>query len=172
MNTVLAQYGHPVRTKQHTKNPNIKHAVKAEISMKTISLNYSAKRSCIFLTPNSVCLWRHKEHGDSNKCWHQRQFKPSQEDDKWQCVVGINFIMICECLLSCKFYPKLCLASGFTLTKSTRMVTLQDVPLLNVTSGCPYGTYLLEPEHQCPVILLEIWFQIKLNHHEQRKTEC
>ena len=48
--------------------------------------------------------------------------------------------MICECVQSCKFYPKLRLASGFTITKSTRMVTLQDVPLLNVTSSCPYAT--------------------------------
>ena len=28
--------------------------------------------------------------------------------------------MICECARSCKLYPKLCLASGFTLTKSTK----------------------------------------------------
>ena len=35
---------------------------------------------------------------------------------------------------------KLRLASGITLTKSTRTVTLQDVPLLNVTSGRPYAT--------------------------------
>ena len=38
------------------------------------------------------------------------------------------------------FYPKLHLASGFTLTKSTRMVTLQDVQPNNVTSGRPYAT--------------------------------
>ena len=38
------------------------------------------------------------------------------------------------------FYPKLHLASGFTLTKSTRMVTLQDVQPINVTSGRPYAT--------------------------------
>ena len=42
MNTVLARYGHPVHTKQYTKNPNAKYAVKAEISMKTISFNDSA----------------------------------------------------------------------------------------------------------------------------------
>ena len=29
------------------------------------------------------------------------------------------------------------LSSAFTLTKNTRMVTLQDIPLLNVTSGGP-----------------------------------
>ena len=31
------------------------------------------------MTPNSVCLWRHRKHGDSNKCWRQRRFQPSQE---------------------------------------------------------------------------------------------
>ena len=80
----------------------------------------------------------------SNKCWRQRWFEPSQEwcfkeDDKWQCVVGIEFIMICACVWSCKFYTKLHLASGFTLTKSTRTVTLQDLPLLKVTFGWPYA---------------------------------
>ena len=34
MNTVLVRYGHSVREKQYTKNPNAKYAVKAEISMK------------------------------------------------------------------------------------------------------------------------------------------
>ena len=62
------------------------------------------------------------------------------EDNKWQCVVGINFIVICQSVRCCKFYPKLRLASGFTLTKSTRMVTLQDVSLLNITPGRPYAT--------------------------------
>ena len=60
-----------------------------------------------------------------------------KEDDKWQCVVGIDFIMICECVRSCKLYSKLRLDSGFTLTKSTRMVTLQDVHTYKVTSGLP-----------------------------------
>ena len=31
------------------------------------------------MTPSSVCLWRHRGHGDSNKCLRQRQFEPSQE---------------------------------------------------------------------------------------------
>ena len=39
--TVLVWYGPSVHTKQYTKNPNAKHAVKAEISMKTISFNDS-----------------------------------------------------------------------------------------------------------------------------------
>ena len=37
MNTVLVRYGHTLRTKQYTKNPNAKYAVKAKISMKTMS---------------------------------------------------------------------------------------------------------------------------------------
>ena len=44
MNTVLVRYGHSVCTKQYTKNLNAKHAVKAEISMKTISFSDSVKR--------------------------------------------------------------------------------------------------------------------------------
>ena len=31
INTVLVRYGYSVRTKQYTKNPNAKYAVKAEI---------------------------------------------------------------------------------------------------------------------------------------------
>ena len=31
------------------------------------------------MTPINVCLWRHREHGDSNKRWRQRRFEPSQE---------------------------------------------------------------------------------------------
>ena len=92
------------------------------------------------MTPTSVCLWRHREHGDDNKRWRQRRFESSQEMGvkkmkKWQSVVGIHFIIICECVRSCKFYPKLRLASGFTLTKSTRTVTLQDVQPRYVTSA-------------------------------------
>ena len=45
MITVLERYGHSLRTKQYTKKTNAKYAVKAEISMKTISFNDSAKRS-------------------------------------------------------------------------------------------------------------------------------
>ena len=54
-------------------------------------------------------------------------------------VVGIFFIMICECARSCKFYPKLRLASGFTLTKCKRTATLQDVQPHNVTTYVCYG---------------------------------
>ena len=31
------------------------------------------------MTPINVCLWCHKEHGDSNESWRQRRFEPSQE---------------------------------------------------------------------------------------------
>ena len=31
------------------------------------------------MTPNNVCLWRQREHEDSNKRWRQRRFEPSQE---------------------------------------------------------------------------------------------
>ena len=31
------------------------------------------------MTPINVCLWRHREYGDSNKRWHQRRFEPSHE---------------------------------------------------------------------------------------------
>ena len=60
-----------------------------------------------------------------------------KEDDKGQCVMGIDFIMICKGVRSCKFYTKL----FYSYTKSTRRpVTLQDVPLLNVTSASrPYA---------------------------------
>ena len=48
MNTVLVRYGHSLRTKQYTKNPKAKYAVKAEISMKTISFNYLGETFGIF----------------------------------------------------------------------------------------------------------------------------
>ena len=31
------------------------------------------------MTPTSVCLWRHREHGEGNKRWRQRRFEPSQD---------------------------------------------------------------------------------------------
>ena len=44
MNTIFERYGHSVRSKQYTKKTNAKHAMKAEISLKTISFSDSAKR--------------------------------------------------------------------------------------------------------------------------------
>ena len=99
-----------------------------------------------WMTPNSVCLWRHREHGDGNKRWRQRRFEPSQETGVKKMIngnVSSEFILLWFASVygsSCKFYPKLGLASGFTLTTGTRTVTLQDVPLRNVTSGRPYAT--------------------------------
>ena len=84
MNTVLVRNSHSVRTKQYTKNLNGKYKVKAEISMK----HYRSKTrrnvqhfppASDRMTSISVYLWRHREHGDSNKRWHQRRFEPSQE---------------------------------------------------------------------------------------------
>ena len=54
--------------------------MKAEISMKITRRNFrhfppvSGR-----MTPNRICLWRHRGHGDSNKRWRQRQIEPSQE---------------------------------------------------------------------------------------------
>ena len=48
--------------------------------------------------------------------------------------------MLCECVRSCKFYPKMRLASGFMLTRNSRTVTLQDLLLHKVTSGRQYTT--------------------------------
>ena len=84
INTVLVRYAHPVRTKQNTKNPNAKHAVKQRYRWKRYrSMTQQNVRHFRAaggrMTPKSVCLWRHREHGDSNKRWHQRRFEPSQE---------------------------------------------------------------------------------------------
>ena len=51
--TVIVRCDHPVHTKQYSKNLNAKYAVKAEISMKTISMktisfNISVKCSTFF----------------------------------------------------------------------------------------------------------------------------
>ena len=40
------------------------------------------------MTPTSVCLWRHREHGDGNKRWRQRRFEPSQEMDVKKMING------------------------------------------------------------------------------------
>ena len=50
----------------------------------------------------------------------------------------ISFIMLLKSIRNFKFYPKLCLASDFTLKKSTGNVTQQDMQRTNVTSGSPY----------------------------------
>ena len=150
MNTVLFRYGYYIRTKQYEKNPN---AIKTRNESRDINENKIVQwlGETLGIIGRLAAEWRWIPFYDvignmagGNKHWRQRRFEPSQEwcfkeDDKWQCVIRIDFIMICECVRSCKFYPKLCLAYGFTLAKSTRMESLQDVPLLNVTSGRPYA---------------------------------
>ena len=83
MNAVLVRYDHPFRTKQYTKKSKHKHAVKAKISMKKILFNIWAKRAAFpasgRVSPNTVCVWRHREHGNSNKRRHKWRFEPSQE---------------------------------------------------------------------------------------------
>ena len=37
------------------------------------------RRNVRHFQPASVCLWRHREHGDSKTRWRQRRFEPSQE---------------------------------------------------------------------------------------------
>ena len=94
------------------------------------------------MTPNSVCLWRYRKHGNSNKRWRQRRFEPSQETGVKKMKngnVSSAFISLWfASVRSCKIYPKPPLASGLTLTKFTRTVTMHNIPLPNVTSGQPY----------------------------------
>ena len=66
MNTVLVRYGHPVRTKQYTNKTEHKtYSESRDIDENDIVqwLGEMFGR----MTPNSVCLWRHREYGDSNK---------------------------------------------------------------------------------------------------------
>ena len=42
------------------------------------------------MTPANVGLWRHREHGDSNKRWRQRRFDPSQE-------IGVKKMIMAIC---------------------------------------------------------------------------
>ena len=56
MNTVLVRYGYYVRTKRYEKKKtNAKHAVKAEISMKTKSLS-SSYHEYMHLTHHTVSI--------------------------------------------------------------------------------------------------------------------
>ena len=77
------------------------------------------------MTPNSVCLWRHREHGDSNKLWRQRWFEQSPRRVHCKMIngnVSSDDLRVCTEL---QVFPKLFRTSGFRLTKSTRTVTLQ-----------------------------------------------
>ena len=93
------------------------------------------------MTPNRVVLCRHREHGDSNKRWRQRWFEPLQETGVKKminCNMSSEFISLWFASVygATSSIPKL----RFTITKSKRTVTQQDVPLDNVTSGRPSAT--------------------------------
>ena len=96
------------------------------------------------MTLINVCLWRHREHGDSNKRWRQRRFEPSQETGVKKMINGnvssdlfhYDLRMCTELQVLSKTASRL----WFYATKSTRTVTLQDVQPHNVTSGRPYAT--------------------------------
>ena len=85
MNTVLERYGHSVRKKtiyKKTWRQNMQWKQRCRWKQ-----NRSMTRQNIWLfppvscrmTPNSVCLCRHRVHGESNKHWRQRRFEPLQE---------------------------------------------------------------------------------------------
>ena len=113
--SVLVRNGHFVRKKQYTKNPNLQN-------MSVESRSYRWKQNAFNDSSDNVqhfppvssrmyaelafVIWRHREHGDSNKRWRQRRFEPSQETG----VKKNDQMAICT-----SEYP----------IKSTRMVTLQ-----------------------------------------------
>ena len=84
MNTVLVRYGHSVRTKQYTKKLDRKIRSKSGDIDENEIIQWLGETFGIFLpvsgrmTQKSVCLWRHREHGNSKKRWSQRRFEPSQ----------------------------------------------------------------------------------------------
>ena len=92
------------------------------------------------MTPTSVCLWRHKEHGDGNKRWRQRRFEPSQEMVVKKMING-NLSSEFISLLFASVYGAASSIQNcvsplvLRLQKSTRTVTLQDVQPRNVTSA-------------------------------------
>ena len=85
MYTILVPYGHSVFEQnniQKTRTQNMqwkqRYRWKQNRSMSRRNVRHFPPVSDR-MTPNSVCLWRHRGHGDSNKRWRQRQSKPSQE---------------------------------------------------------------------------------------------
>ena len=144
MNIVLVWFGHSVCTKQYTKNSNAKHVVKVDNDENDIT-HWLGKTFGILSRLAGKWLWiafvydvignmgiATNVYTRGNSSHHNRALR------RWE--MAISFIMICECVRSCKFYLKLSLASDFTLTKCTRTVIVWEVPLLNVTSGNPYAT--------------------------------
>ena len=96
------------------------------------------------MTPINVCLWRHREHGNSNKRWRQRRFEPSQETGVKNMIngnVSSEFISLWIVSVHGAANPsKTASRLWFYAYKSTRTVTLQDVQPHNVISGRPYAT--------------------------------
>ena len=84
MNTVVVRYVHPVRTKQYTKkrtqNTQWKQGYRWKRYRSMTRRNVRHFPLPIgWMTPKSVCLWHHQEHGDSNKRWRKRRNQPSPE---------------------------------------------------------------------------------------------
>ena len=97
------------------------------------------------MTPIHVCLWRHREHGDSNKRWRQRRFEPSQETGVKKMIngnVSSEFISLWFASVhgAASYIQNFVSPLVWRLQKSTRTVTLQDVQPHNVTSSRPYAT--------------------------------
>ena len=92
------------------------------------------------MTPNSVCLWRHREHGDSNKRWRQSRFEPSPETGVKKMINGNVSSEFISLWFASVHGVAISIKNCVSLTKSTRTITLQDVQLRNVTSGRPYAT--------------------------------
>ena len=84
MNTVLVLYGNSVHTKRYTnkRKQNMQwkqwYRWKQNRSMTRRNVRHFPPVSGR-MTPNSVCLWRHRGHGDSKNRCRQRQFDPSQK---------------------------------------------------------------------------------------------
>ena len=92
------------------------------------------------MTPTSVCLWRHREHGDGNKRWRQRRFEPSQEMGVKKMINGnlsSEFIsLLFASVHGAASSIQNCVSPlVLRLQKSTRTVTVQDVQPRYVTSA-------------------------------------
>ena len=88
------------------------------------------------MTPNSVCLWCHREHGDSNKRWRQRRFEPSQKTGVKKMIngnVSSEFISLWIASVHGAASSIQSCVSPLVL----RLQKWQDVQSHNVTSGLP-----------------------------------
>ena len=151
MNTVLVRYGYSLRTKQYTKKKTRtqntqwkqRYRWKRYRSMTRRNVRHFPPASGR-MTPINVCLWRHREHGDSSNRWRQRRFEPSQETGVKKMIngnVSSEFISLWFASVHCASSIQNCVPPlVLRLQKSIRTVTLQDVQPHNVTSGHPYAT--------------------------------